>query len=234
MLFCDNLGGQVRDEFVSKLQQHGVFCHFLPSGCTDLLQLVDAGIGSAVKTLMNRYYEEWLIEKVDGVSNIDRIARKKEEGNHVSMREQRVLYTHLLARAWTKLCDTVDFYHVASKVGNNLAADGSRDNLIKIEGLDTYSFKADDARWGVNKACPNPTVKEAAKAKAYAARNAWTLLGDEQDSEDEISEGDGESDGEVVGHEEREREEQRAREAGRKGRDEEEGGGGEVLDPELS
>ena len=102
------------------------------------------------------------------IFNIDCGARKKEEGNHVSMREQRVLYTHLLARACTKLCDTVDFYHVASKVGNNLAADGSRNNLTKIEGLDSYSFKADDARWGITKACPNPTPKEAAKAKAYA------------------------------------------------------------------
>jgi hypothetical protein len=157
-----------------------------------------------------------------------------------------------LASAWTKLCDTVDFYHVASKVGNNLAADGSRDNLIKIEGLDTYSFKADNARWGTTKEFPNPTPKEAAKAKAYAARNAWTLLGDEQDSEDEISEGEGKSDGEVVRHAEREEQEAReggrggevldpelsvevgAREGGGGGRGEEEGGGSEVLDPELS
>jgi len=66
---------------------------------------------------------------------------------------------------------------VASKVRNNLAADGSHDNLIKIEGLDTYSFKDVDAAWGVTKECPNPTPKEAEKAKAYAARNAWTRGG---------------------------------------------------------
>ena len=58
---------------------------------------------------MNTYYDEWLTEKVGGMSNIDRCARKRIDGNHVSMREQRVLDTHLLARAWTKLCDTVDF-----------------------------------------------------------------------------------------------------------------------------
>ena len=57
-----------------------------------------------------------------------------------------MIYSHVLAEAWTKLCDKVDFYKVASKVGNNLAADGSRNNLVKIEGLgDTYSFKDDNA-----------------------------------------------------------------------------------------
>ena len=163
VLFCDNLGSQVRDEFVKKLQLHNVFCHFLPTGCTDLLQLVDAGIGSAVKAYMNTYYHEWLTEKVGGMLNVDRQGRKAFEGNHVSARELRVLYTHLLAKAWTKLCDTVDFYHVASKVSNSLAMDGSRDNLIKIEGLDTYSFKSDDAAWGVTKECPNPKREEAEK-----------------------------------------------------------------------
>ena len=76
----------------------------------------------------------------------------------------------LLAKAWTKLCDKVDFYKVASKVGNNLAAQprlpwlschGSRDNLVKIEGIgDTYSFKDDDAAWGTTKVHPHPTPEE--------------------------------------------------------------------------
>ena len=77
VLFCDNLGSQARDKFVEKLQQHNVFCHFLPAGCTDLLQLVDAGIGSAVKAYMNTYYDEWLTEKVGGMSNVNRQGRKK-------------------------------------------------------------------------------------------------------------------------------------------------------------
>ena len=89
---------------------------------------------------------------------------------------------------------------------------------------------------GYHQGVPEPHAEGGGKGQGLrlGLRNAWTLLGDEQDSEDEISEGDGESDGEVVGHAEREREEQRAREAGRKGRDEEEGEGGEVLDPEMS
>ena len=57
----------MRDEFGSKLQKHNVFCHFHPSGCTDLLQ---AGVGSAVKTYMNQFYEDWLSHKTGGISNI--------------------------------------------------------------------------------------------------------------------------------------------------------------------
>ena len=58
-----------------------------------------------------------------------------------------------------------DFYKVASKVGNNLSADRSRDNLVKIEGLgDTYSFEDDDAAWDTTKHHPHPTPEEAATA----------------------------------------------------------------------
>jgi hypothetical protein len=35
--------------------------------------------------------------------------------------------------------------------------------------------------------CPNPTPKQAEKAKAYAARDAWTLLDDVQQPEGGIS-----------------------------------------------
>jgi hypothetical protein len=134
----------------------------------------------------------WLEETTDGLSNNDRLTRKRAEGNHVSARERRVLYTHLLAKAWTKLCDTVDFYEMATKVGNNLAADGSRDNLIKIEGLNTYSFKDADARWGVTAERPNPTPEEASKAKAHAARNAWVFVGETLESEGEGEDSDSE------------------------------------------
>ncbi|KAJ1493438.1 hypothetical protein T484DRAFT_1741937 [Baffinella frigidus] len=78
---------------------------------------------------------------------------------------------------------------MATKVSNNLAADGSRDNLIKIEGLDTYSFKDDDAAWGTTAEHLNPTPEEARKAKAHVARNAWVYVdeilesGDEEDSD---------------------------------------------------
>ena len=67
-----------------------------------------------------------------------------------------VLYPHLQARAWTELCDAVNLYHLHPQVGNNLAADGFRDQLIKIEGLDTYSSK--DVAWGVTKECPSKSV----------------------------------------------------------------------------
>ncbi|KAJ1465873.1 hypothetical protein T484DRAFT_1863235 [Baffinella frigidus] len=76
------------------------------AGCTDLLQLVEAGLGLAVKGYMNSFFAEGLTQKVAGLANIDRMARKEKDGNHVSARERLVLYTHLLASAWTKLCDT--------------------------------------------------------------------------------------------------------------------------------
>ena len=65
----------MRDEFVSKPKKRIVFYHFYPSGCTDLLQLVDTCVGSAVKTDMNQFFEEWLSQKTGGISNIERVGR---------------------------------------------------------------------------------------------------------------------------------------------------------------
>ena len=58
--------------------------------------------------------------------------------NRVFARERRLFYTHLLAKAWAKLSDTVNFSEVASKVGSILAANGFRDKLVSTERLKEY------------------------------------------------------------------------------------------------
>jgi hypothetical protein len=164
---------------VSQAQKHNLFFHFQSAGCTDLTQLIEAGLGLAIKTYMKHFCEECLSQKTGGISTIDSVKRMEKNGNHITALERWVLYTHLLAKAWTKLGVRVDCYKVASKVGNNLATDGSRDNLVKMERFEnTYSFQDDDAAWGGTKDHPHFTMKEAATAMPSARRNAWRPVRD--------------------------------------------------------
>ena len=42
VLFFDNLGSQTRRDFKRQLKKWGIFAHYYPAGCTDLVQVVDA------------------------------------------------------------------------------------------------------------------------------------------------------------------------------------------------
>ena len=41
-IICFNLGAQVREDFKRALKKYGVFAHYYPEGCTDLVQVVDS------------------------------------------------------------------------------------------------------------------------------------------------------------------------------------------------
>ena len=110
--FFDNLGAQVREDFKRELKKLGVFAHYYPEGCTDLVQVVDGGVGSALKACMERLLSEWLLLVPDPTkpeqTNNWRMTRTKKEGNHVTMSEQRILCSKLLGEAWEELSSTLE------------------------------------------------------------------------------------------------------------------------------
>ena len=53
---------------------------------------------------------------------------------------KRVLITQLAAQAWESVCARFDFEAAATRLGMRMTIDGSGDEQICIEGVDSYSF----------------------------------------------------------------------------------------------
>ena len=51
-----------------------------------------------------------------------------------------MLITQLAATAWENVCAGFDFEAAAERIGMRMTVDGSDDELIKIQGVDQYSF----------------------------------------------------------------------------------------------
>ena len=58
----DNLHGHTTATHLANLLRNGCKRHLLPAGTTDELQLVDAGVGHALKTEMAHLHDEWLAQ----------------------------------------------------------------------------------------------------------------------------------------------------------------------------
>ena len=137
LILCDNLSGQTTEEFKKVLKKHGdATVHNLLAGCTDDIQVVDAGFGALIKRHKEEVESEWLED--DG-------NWQRWSGGRLSASERRVLMTLWYGEAYERACHSYDFEKVFTKVGSNLTADGSRDDLIKLQGLDVFTFSDKDA-----------------------------------------------------------------------------------------
>lgn len=110
--------------------------HF--AGVTSEIQLIDDGVGYAVKNEMGHALDRWLEED----NNLQRwtAAPGAGDGQALAMWEKRVLVTHLVAAAWEKVCATFDFEKAATRLGMRMTINGEGDELIKIQGVENYSF----------------------------------------------------------------------------------------------
>ena len=115
---------------------HTVHEYFLYLHRTDELQLVDAGVGHALKTEMAHLHDEWL-SKDDNLelwttATLFPVWRK------------RALVTWLAAQAWENVCVRFDFEAAATRLGMRMTIDGSGDELIRMQGVERYFFCDDD------------------------------------------------------------------------------------------
>lgn len=134
--FYDNLHGQTTLEHEKLLlkQAHCVR-HLLPAGVTSEIQLIDDGIGYAVKKEMGHALDEWL-------SCDDNL---HEWTSNMSAWRKRVQITHFAAAAWDRVCENFDFAKASTRIGMRMTIDGTGDELIKIQGVANYSFSDADA-----------------------------------------------------------------------------------------
>jgi hypothetical protein len=126
VLFLDNLNGHTTTEYGRTLKKMKMKRHLLPTETSDVIQVADAGVGQMVKHKKGELFERWLDES----DNLERWCDGK-----ITAAEKRILTTHLLAEAWEHVCETFDFEKKAKQLGAGLAADGSRDGMIQLQGL---------------------------------------------------------------------------------------------------
>ena len=94
LMFCDNLDAQVHDGFLDELKRNGTTRNLLVAGETEMLQPIDAGIGSTIKIIMGQIQDEWL----DRDDNLN-----LWESSDLNARERRILITQWLGEAWERL-----------------------------------------------------------------------------------------------------------------------------------
>jgi hypothetical protein len=129
----DNLSGQTTEQHLKNLAANKCKRHLLPAGMTDELQLIDDGVGYALKNEMGKLHDDWLIE--DG-----NLELWTAEGKDFPMWKKRVLITQLAAQAWENICARFDFEKAATRLGMRMTIDGSGDQFICVQGADKYSF----------------------------------------------------------------------------------------------
>lgn len=142
VVFYDNLHGQTTDEHERALKRNRAVRHLLPSGVTSEIQLIDDGIGYAVKNEMGHALDKWLEEG----NNLSRWTGEGTDG--LAMWEKRVLITNIAAEAWEAVSSRFDFERAATRIGMRITADGSGDDKIKIQGVDNFTFCEADADIG--------------------------------------------------------------------------------------
>ena len=82
----DNLSGQTTEQHLKNLANNGCKRHLLPGGMTDELQLIDDGVGYALKNEMGKLHNDWLMQ--DG-----NLELWTAEGKDFPMWKKRVLIT---------------------------------------------------------------------------------------------------------------------------------------------
>ena len=140
LVVCDNLGGQTKkiNPKFSELLLHKCSADVwnLLEGCTDMLQVVDKGLGAAIKKEAFEVQAEWL-----------RVDKNYTEWRAATLpaSRRRVLTTWWYGEAYDRVCKRYDYISAFNKTGTNLTADGSGDDLLSLEKLPDFTFENADA-----------------------------------------------------------------------------------------
>lgn len=179
--FYDNLSGQTTKDHETVLRVKACCVrHLLPTGVTSEIQLIDDGVGYSVKREMGMQLDAWLIKE----GNLEKWTLPPKEGG-LEMWEKRVLITQLAAAAWEKVAATFDFEKAATRIGMRMTIDGSKDDLIQLQGVEGYKFSAEDADLPVGGGRRAAATVGEGDDPDEARANQDELLG-EDDGEEEV------------------------------------------------
>lgn len=122
------------------------------------MQVIDAGIGRAMKVAVGKEQDEWL----EDAANL-----AQWENGTLTASERRILISNWVGKAWEKLCnEKADFIRRAFvKTGSGLTLSGEDDDKICPEGTVGYKFTVDGgaALAAAADAFPGPAAAEEKK-----------------------------------------------------------------------
>ena len=186
LVLCDNLGGQTKKtnpKFAKLLLDLcGADVWNLLAGCTDEIQVVDAGFGALTKRCTEEVQMEWMHDDENWA---------EWTGDNLSASRKRVLMTHWYGEGYDRACQAYDFTKVFNSCGSNLTADGSGDSKIKLQGLHDFSFEIADAQ---RDPLTGETVEDATTRldnENAAAENAENAAASDESEVEELSDNDG-------------------------------------------
>ena len=125
LLFQDNLDAQKQPDYVELLKKWGVDDHKLPPNETDQVQPIDRGLGRHVKIYLGQQMDEWM----DDDDNLT-----KWEENSLTASDRRILLGSWFYKATLRALEGDAKMKYFEHAGALLTADGSDDDLIKLEG----------------------------------------------------------------------------------------------------
>ena len=107
---------------------------FVPAGCTSLIQPLDVVYNAPFKKKAEAAAMKHMQDNLEAYVN-----------GKFTASERRVLITKWVGQAWEELSQNKEMtVRAFRKCGISVAADGSEDFDIHIEGLDNYCVQADD------------------------------------------------------------------------------------------
>ena len=193
LLFMDNLDGQTTKQFQQGLKKAAnANAHYYTAQATDEIQTIDGGIGKEVK----RVYQQLLEEKL--ISDQLFYNQWTSHGG-MTASEKRVLITELAGQAHAKVMASVDVEKIARRCGNLMTIDGTMDDEIRPQGMESYSFGPEHALLAAQNVKGDFNEKEAVDAADVIEETEGGFVGELDEiveDEDMASEGEEESDSE--------------------------------------
>ena len=125
LLLQDNLDSQKQPEYISLLKKWAVDDHKLPPNETYQVQPIDRGLGRHIKIYIGQQMDEWM----DVDENLD-----KWESNSLTASDRRILLANWYFKATNKALEGEAKRKYFEHAGGLITADGTDDDLIKLEG----------------------------------------------------------------------------------------------------
>jgi hypothetical protein len=142
LLVLDNLSCQTLPELAASLEEFNMERRLLPTDTTDNIQPIDQHIGVELKRLAGQELENDLLQDEEFAKEWLGIM----QGTFPAWKT-RVKVTHLLGRAYEKLCGKRDFLRTGHQTGCVMPKEGIDRSAcgidsIKIDGVPVYEFES--------------------------------------------------------------------------------------------
>ena len=151
---------------------------YFPAQMTWCLQPIDRHVGKRYKIAVYRKLRSIMVERLMACND-------GEAPKALSAREKRILITHVVAQVHAELCaDDVTFERAHIATGSWMPIDGSRDDEVKLQGMDDYDYAAVCSRQAIDsEKADQKAAADQAEAEELARVQQAQLEADQRDAE---------------------------------------------------